>query len=83
MFDSGRNAKEIMKDKGLSQINDSDQIEEIAERVIAANPRAVADYRAGKEQSLKFLVGQLMKETKGRANPNLAGELLKKILGEG
>ncbi len=83
MFASGRNAKEIMEDKGLSQISDSNQIEEIAGRVIAANPRAVADYRAGKQQSLKFLVGQLMKETKGRANPNLAGELLKKKLGEG
>ncbi len=83
MFDSGWNAKEIMEYKGLSQISDSNQIEKIAGRVIAANPRAVADYRAGKEQSLKFLVGQLMKETKGRANPNLAGELLKKKLGEG
>ncbi|UCE97254.1 MAG: Asp-tRNA(Asn)/Glu-tRNA(Gln) amidotransferase subunit GatB [Dehalococcoidia bacterium] len=83
MFESGRSAKEIMEDKGLSQISDSIQIEEIAVRIITANPRAVADYRSGKEQSLKFLVGQLMKETKGRANPNLAGDLLKKKLGEG
>ena len=83
MYETGREAGEIIKDRGLSQISDSVQIEEIASRVIEANPRAVADYKAGKEQSLKFLVGQLMKETRGRANPNLAGELLKKKLGEG
>lgn len=83
MHETGREAEEIINDRGLSQISDSGQIEEIASRVIAANPQAVADYRAGKEQSLKFLVGQLMKETRGRANPNLAGDLLKKKLGEG
>jgi aspartyl-tRNA(Asn)/glutamyl-tRNA(Gln) amidotransferase subunit B len=83
MYEAGRDAQEIIEAKGLSQISDTVQIEEIASRVIATNPRAAADYRAGKEQSLKFLVGQLMKETKGRANPNLAGELLKKKLGEG
>lgn len=83
MYETGREAGEIIKDMGLSQISDSGKIEEIANRVIEANPRAVADYKAGKEQSLKFLVGQLMKETRGRADPNLAGELLKKKLGEG
>ena len=83
MYETGREAEEIINDRGLSQISDSGQIEEIASRVIAANPQAVDDYKAGKEQSLKFLVGQLMKETGGRANPNLAGELLKKKLGEG
>jgi len=51
--------------------------------VIEANPQAVADYKAGKAQSLKFLVGQVMRATGGRANPNLAGELLGKKLGEG
>ena len=81
MYEAGRDAQEIIEAKGLSQI--TVQIEEIASRVIAANQQAAADYRAGKEQSLKFLVGQLMKETKGRANPNLAGELLKNKLGEG
>jgi aspartyl-tRNA(Asn)/glutamyl-tRNA(Gln) amidotransferase subunit B len=83
MYVTGRDAEEIIKEKGLNQISDTGHIEEIASRVIAASPQAVADYKAGKEQSLKFLVGQIMKETKGRANPNLAGELLKKKLGEG
>jgi aspartyl-tRNA(Asn)/glutamyl-tRNA(Gln) amidotransferase subunit B len=82
MYESGSDAREIIESRGLSQISDSSRIEEIAGRVIAANPQAVTDYGAGKEQSLKFLVGQLMKETKGRANPKLAGELLKKKLGD-
>ena len=83
MYNSGKDAAAIIHAKGLSQISDSGQIEKIADAVIAANPAAVADYRAGKEQSLKFLVGQVMRQTKGRANPNMAGELLKKKLGGG
>jgi aspartyl-tRNA(Asn)/glutamyl-tRNA(Gln) amidotransferase subunit B len=83
MFRSGKDAEEIIEQRGLGQISDSRQIEKVADEVIAANPRAVADYRAGKAQSLKFLVGQVMRATKGRANPNLATELLKKKLGEG
>ncbi len=83
MYNSGRSAEEIIRDKGLSQISDSGQIEAIVGRVIESNPKAVADYMAGKEQSLKFLIGQMMRETKGRVNPNMAGELLKKKLGEG
>ena len=82
MFESGSNADEIIKAKGLSQISDSAEIEQIAAKVIQSNPDAVADYAAGKQQSLKFLVGQMMKETRGRANPAMAAELLKKKLGE-
>ena len=83
MYNSGKDAAAIIEAKGLSQISDSDEIEKIAEAVIAENTAAVADYRAGKEQSLKFLVGQMMRQTKGRANPGMAGELLKKKLGGG
>jgi len=83
MFESGSNADDIIKAKGLSQISDSYGIEQIAAKVIQLNPNAVADYKAGREQSLKFLVGQMMKETRGRANPAMAAELLKKKLGEG
>jgi len=83
MYNSGKDAAAIIQAKGLSQISDSGEIEKIADAVIAGNPAAVADYRAGKEQSLKFLVGQVMRQSKGRANPNLAGELLKKKLGGG
>ena len=83
MFRSGSDADDIIKAKGLSQISDSAEIEQIVAKVIQSNPDAVADYRAGKEQSLKFLVGRMMKETRGRVNPAMAAELLKKKLGEG
>ncbi len=83
MFDTGKGAEEIIEAKGLSQISDAQEIEKVAGQVIETNPQAVTDYKAGKAQSLKFLVGQVMRATKGRANPNLASELLKKKLGEG
>jgi aspartyl-tRNA(Asn)/glutamyl-tRNA(Gln) amidotransferase subunit B len=54
----------------------------MADKVIADNPQAVADFRAGKDSAFKFLVGQLMKASKGRANPRIANELLKNKLGE-
>jgi aspartyl-tRNA(Asn)/glutamyl-tRNA(Gln) amidotransferase subunit B len=83
MFNTGRDAEEIIKARGLSQISDTREIEKVASRVIEANPRAVSDYKAGKVKSLKFLVGQVMRNTRGRADPNLAGEILRKKLGEG
>ena len=83
MFDTGKGAEEIIKARGLSQISDAQEIEKVASQVILANQQAVTDYKAGKTQSLKFLVGQVMRATRGQANPNLASELLKKKLGEG
>jgi aspartyl-tRNA(Asn)/glutamyl-tRNA(Gln) amidotransferase subunit B len=83
MFDTGKGAEEIIKAEGLSQISDTQEIEKVVSQVIESNPQAVADYKVGKAQSLKFLVGQLMRATKGRANPGLAGELLRKKLEEG
>jgi aspartyl-tRNA(Asn)/glutamyl-tRNA(Gln) amidotransferase subunit B len=83
MFNSGKSADEITRQQGLSQITDTQEIEAAVERIISANPQPVADYKAGKTQALKFLVGQLMKATRGRANANLAQELLvKKIEGK-
>ena len=83
MFETGKSAEEIINEKGLSQISDTSEIEETVIEVINANAKPVADYIAGKEQALKFLVGQVMKVTKGRANPALVNELLKKKLDEG
>jgi len=82
MFSTGKPAGEVMKEKGLVQISDSSEIEKLAEKVISENPQAVADYKAGKETAVKFLIGQLMKATRGRANPQMATELLKNKLGE-
>jgi aspartyl-tRNA(Asn)/glutamyl-tRNA(Gln) amidotransferase subunit B len=83
MFTTGFSADEIIKRRGLSQISDTQELEKIVAEVINSNVQPVADYRAGKETALKFLVGQVMKASKGRANPQLVNELLKRKLGEG
>lgn len=82
MFQTAKSAAEIITEKGLSQITDTQQLEEAVLEVIKSNAQPVADYRAGKEQALKFLVGQVMKATKGRANPKLVNEVLKRKLAE-
>jgi len=82
MFKSGRSPADIVQEKGLSQITDDHKIESEIAAVIANNPQAVTDYKAGKKQSLKFLVGQVMKATRGRASPQVVNELLSKKLGE-
>jgi aspartyl-tRNA(Asn)/glutamyl-tRNA(Gln) amidotransferase subunit B len=82
MYNTGKSAKEIIDEKGLSQITDSGEIEEAVSQVLADNPQAIADYKKGKETALKFLVGQVMRATRGRANPQLANELLERKLKE-
>ncbi|HEX77448.1 MAG TPA: Asp-tRNA(Asn)/Glu-tRNA(Gln) amidotransferase subunit GatB [Dehalococcoidia bacterium] len=80
MFETGRPAQEIVEERGLAQISDSQEVAKAVKEAIAGNAKAVADFAAGKEQALKFLVGQVMRLTKGRANPQLVTELLKKEL---
>jgi aspartyl-tRNA(Asn)/glutamyl-tRNA(Gln) amidotransferase subunit B len=82
MFTTGQSADEIIKRRGLSQISDTGELEKIAAEVIQSNVQPVADYKAGKETALKFLVGQVMKASKGRANPQLVNEVLKRKLAE-
>jgi len=82
MFRTGKNATDIIQERGLSQISDAGELEAATTKVINSNTQAVSDYRAGKEAALKFLVGQVMRATKGRANPALAGKLLQKKLKE-
>jgi aspartyl-tRNA(Asn)/glutamyl-tRNA(Gln) amidotransferase subunit B len=81
MFLSGKKAGAIVAEKGLSQISSSEEIEKIIAEVIAGNRQAVSDFEAGKQQALAFLIGQVMKATKGRANPGLAREILLHKLG--
>jgi aspartyl-tRNA(Asn)/glutamyl-tRNA(Gln) amidotransferase subunit B len=83
MFNTGKPAADIIARRGLSQISDTEAIEKEVIAAIKSNAQAVADYKAGKKQSLKFLVGQVMRATKGRANPTLVNELLEKNLKEG
>jgi len=80
MFKTGAEPEAIVKEKGLVQIADADELGAIADRVITANPGPATDFRGGKEKALGFLVGQVMKETKGKANPQLVNRLLREKL---
>jgi aspartyl-tRNA(Asn)/glutamyl-tRNA(Gln) amidotransferase subunit B len=80
MFETGRPAIQIVKERGLVQISDAEELSHIVEQVIAENPGPVAEYLEGKEPVLRFLVGQVMKATHGKANPRLVNELLKEKL---
>jgi aspartyl-tRNA(Asn)/glutamyl-tRNA(Gln) amidotransferase subunit B len=71
---------EILEEEGLEQISDTGELERAVARVIAENPKPVADYRAGRKQAFAYLVGQLMRVTKGKANPQLASQLLEQAL---
>jgi len=77
MYRTGQGAEDIINRQGLSQISDQEALEAEVVAVISSNHKAVADYKAGKTEALKFLVGQVMRATKGRANPGLVSELLK------
>lgn len=80
MYKTGKDAEEIIKEKGLVQISDSSVIEKAVEEIISKNPSEVERYRAGEEKLFGFFVGQVMKLTKGKANPQLVNEILKKRL---
>ena len=80
MFASGKDPGDIVKEKGLVQISDKSAIMAVVEDVLAKNPKSAADFRAGKERALGFLVGQVMKTTRGKANPELVDKLLKEKL---
>ena len=80
MYASGKTAGEIVREKGIEQLSDTGAIEALADQVIAANPKPAADFRAGNAASLNFLKGQVMKLSKGKANPQLAGEILERKL---
>jgi aspartyl-tRNA(Asn)/glutamyl-tRNA(Gln) amidotransferase subunit B len=83
MYSTGQGADDIINKQGLSQISDTGALEAEVTAAIEDNSKAVADYKAGKTQSLKFLVGQVMKATRGRADPNVVVDLLKRKLEEG
>ncbi len=80
MFDTGEAPGTIVERKGLSQVTDSSAMEKWSDEVIAANPGPAADFKAGKAAALNFLKGQVMKLSKGKANPALAGEILERKL---
>jgi aspartyl-tRNA(Asn)/glutamyl-tRNA(Gln) amidotransferase subunit B len=80
LFEAGGSPSEIVKELGLAQISDEGEIAGVVDGVIEENPEAVENFRKGKEQALKFLVGQVMRKTRGRANPQLVNDLLREKL---
>jgi aspartyl-tRNA(Asn)/glutamyl-tRNA(Gln) amidotransferase subunit B len=80
MFETGKSPAAIVQEKGLAQVSNTDVIEKFCDEVIAANPGPVNDFKSGKAAALNFLKGQVMKLSKGKANPNLIGEILEKKL---
>ena len=81
MFLSGKEASKIIEEKGLVQISDPNQLRETVKHVLASNPAAVSDYLSGKQQTLTFIIGQVMKATKGRANPNIVRQIILQEIG--
>ena len=75
LFENPKNPEEIIKEKGWIQISDEGAIGEVVKKVLEANPQSISDYKAGKEKALGFLVGQAMKETKGKANPQMLNKM--------
>ena len=81
MFETGADPTHIIENKGLKQVSDEDELTKIIERVIKNNVGSVKDYQAGKENALQFLIGQAMRESKGKANPQIISRILKERLG--
>ena len=80
LFEKPRDPEEIIKEKGWIQISDENEIKQVVEKILEANPQSIADYKAGKDRALGFLVGQAMKETKGKANPQLLNKMFLEML---
>src|SRR5699024_828638 len=82
MFETGKDPKTIVKEKGLIQISDEDELKEVIEKVINENQQSVIDYRNGKDRALGYLEEQVMKATRGKANPQKANKIILEIIEE-
>ncbi len=82
-FETGKSPAQLVREQGKTRISATDEMAPVIESVIAGNPKAVQDYLGGKETAVKFLVGQVMKATKGRASPQIVQEMLKERLARG
>jgi len=81
MYQTGGDPSQIIEIKGLLQMDNADELDEIVEKVLSDNEASVKDYQGGKANALQFLIGQVMRESKGKANPQIAADLLKKKIG--
>jgi len=80
MAQTGRSPKDIVTEKGLVQVTDESAIKEVVVKVLQQSSDEVRDYKTGKTRLFGFFVGQVMKETKGKANPKMVNEILKNLL---
>ena len=80
MWATGKDPSQVIREKDLVQVLDEGELEKTAQKIISGNGAAVLDYKKGKKASLQFLVGQVMKETRGKANPEKITEILKQLL---
>ena len=80
MYEEDVDPEAYVEEHGLKTVNDAGALEEVVKKVLENNPKVVEEYRGGKEKVLGFLVGQVMKEMKGKANPAMAGELIRKLI---
>ena len=80
LYETGRRPADIVKEKGLRQVSDTQALEKIVDRVVAENAAQVEQFRAGKEKVIGFFVGQVMQATRGQANPTIVNELLRNKL---
>ena len=80
MFDNPRDPAVIAEEKGLRQISDEGELVKTVNEVLNANPQSIADYKAGKDRALGFLVGQTMKATKGKGNPQMLNKIIREEL---
>ena len=80
MFETGKAAAEIVEEKGLQQVTDSGAIEGVVDQIIADNAGQVENYRAGNEKVIGWFVGQVMKATEGKANPQMVNQVLREKL---
>ena len=82
LYKTGIDPSQYIEEKGLKKISGQGKLKEIAQKIINNNPEAVEDYRQGKEEAVKFLLGQIMRETKGKADPQQSREIIVDILKE-
>ena len=76
MFDTNKSPEVIIKEKGLTQISSSDELEKLVDEVLQNNPQSIQDFKAGKKQAAGYLMSQVMKASKGQANPQIAKKML-------
>ncbi|MDO5715154.1 MAG: Asp-tRNA(Asn)/Glu-tRNA(Gln) amidotransferase subunit GatB [Tissierellia bacterium] len=80
MFETGKGAEKIIEEQGLVQISDESALEKMVDKVLEDNPQSIEDYRGGKDRALGFLMGQVMKASKGKANPQMVNQMLREKL---